>query len=459
MRNDMLRSINPATLDIISETKELTQLQLDQKLAAAEIAFLAWRETSYEKRAEYMKKAAQHLRDKKEAYARLATIEVGKVAAAAVAEIEKSALVCDYYAENAAHFLKQETIPTDAADSYVRFDPLGVILAIMPWNFPYWQVFRFAAPALMAGNVGLLKHASNVQGCAKAIEETFRAAGVPEGVFLNLPIGVPEVASVISDPRVHAITLTGSERAGKEVAQQAGKEIKKLVLELGGSDPFIVFPDADIAKAVKTALSARMQSNVGQSCIAAKRFIVHESIAGQFAQLLKEAAEALHVGDPSDPQTNVGPLVNEQVIAAIDRQVRTSVEKGAKVLTGGARLEGKGYFYPATVLTNVSKGMPVVDEEVFGPVMPIISFKDADEAIRIANDSPYGLGATIFTGDTALAQKLAARIDAGSVFINSQVKSDPRLPFGGIKKSGYGRELAHYGIKEFVNIKTVSIGK
>lgn len=455
----MLRSINPATLNIISETEELTPQQIEQRIAAAEAAFLVWRDTSYEKRADHMKKAAQHLRDNKDAYARLMSTEVGKTIAAATAEVEKSALVCDYYAENAAHFLKTETIPTDARQSYVRFDPLGVVLAIMPWNFPFWQVFRFAAPALMAGNVGLLKHASNVQGSAQAIEETFRVAGFPDGIFLNLAISVSQVASVIADSRVQAVTLTGSEQAGSHVAEQAGKEIKKTVLELGGSDPFLILADADIARAVKTALLGRMQGNAGQSCIAAKRFIVHESIAGQFAMMLKEAAEMLHVGDPLDPKVDVGPLVNEQVLANVERQVAESVAKGAKILTGGKRLDGKGYFYPPTILTNATKGMPVVDEEVFGPVLPVLTFKDIDEAVRMANDSPYGLGATIFSSDVEGAQRIAARIDAGCVFINSQVKSDPRLPFGGVKKSGYGRELSHYGLKEFVNIKTVSISK
>ena len=453
----MLRSINPATLDIVSETAELTQQEIDHKITQADAAFHTWRHRSFAERALLMKKAANHLRDEKEKCAEIMSLEVGKTISGATAEVEKSALVCDYYAEHAAHFLKNETIPTDAHQSYVRFDPLGPVVAIMPWNFPFWQVFRFAAPALMAGNVGLLKHASNVQGSAKKIEEAFRIAGFPEGVFVNLAIGADKVASVLSDPRVKAVTLTGSEKAGSIVAEAAGREIKKCVLELGGSDPFIVLLDADIVKAAKVAVAARMQGNAGQSCIAAKRFIAHEKIAAQFAMMLKDEVEKLRVGDPLDPATDVGPLVNEQALRDVEAQVQSSIAKGARVLTGGKRLERKGYFYPPTVLTHVEKGMAVFDEEVFGPVLPVISFKDNDHAIRIANDNPYGLGATIFSGNIELAQRMAERIEAGCIFINSQVKSDPRLPFGGIKRSGYGRELSHYGIKEFVNIKTVSV--
>ncbi len=460
-KNDilMLRSINPATLDIVSETPELTPQEIDAKIAAAHAAFSTWKNRSFAERSLLMKKAANHLRDTREHFAMIMSEEVGKTLAAASAEVDKCALVCEYYAENAAHFLKHETIPTDAHASYVRFDPLGVVLAVMPWNFPFWQVFRFAAPALMAGNVGLLKHASNVQGSARAIEETFRIAGFPEGVFINLSIGAEKVAPIIADARVAAITLTGSERAGSIVAEQAGREIKKCVLELGGSDPFIVLADADLAKAAKVAVAARMQGNVGQSCIAAKRFIVHAEVAGNFSMLLKEQVEALRVGGPLDPATDVGPMVNEQVLLDVDRQVTQSVQKGAKILTGGKRLDRKGYFYPPTILTHVGKGMPVFDEEVFGPVLPIITFENNEQAVAIANDSPYGLGATVFSSNIDHAQLIAGQLEAGSIFINGQVKSDPRLPFGGIKKSGYGRELSHYGIKEFVNIKTVSVNK
>jgi succinate-semialdehyde dehydrogenase/glutarate-semialdehyde dehydrogenase len=460
MNNEtMLRSINPATLEIVSETAELSDQEIDQKIAISEKAFLQWRQVSYAERALLMKKAANVLRDKKAEYGKLMSLEVGKTIAAGAAEVEKCALVCDYYAEHTAQFLKHETIPSDAQTSYVRFDPLGPILAVMPWNFPFWQVFRFAAPALMAGNVGLLKHASNVQGSGRAIEDVFQAAGFPDGTFFNLSISSGKVAAVIADKRVVAVTLTGSEKAGSQVAESAGREIKKCVLELGGSDPFIVLSDADLAKAAKVAVSARMQANVGQSCIAAKRFIVDESVAAQFAMMLKEEAEKLRVGDPLDPSTDVGPMVNEQVLRDVELQVESSIGRGAKVLLGGKRLDRKGYFYPPTVLTQVEKGMPVFDEEVFGPVLPVIPFHSIEEAIAIANESPYGLGATIFSSDTQQAELLAGKIDAGCVFINSQVKSDPRLPFGGVKKSGYGRELSHYGIKEFVNIKTVSVSR
>lgn len=458
MKNDMtMRSINPATLETIAEYKELSPSELDVKIAGAHAAYLSWRTVSFAERARLMKAAAAQLRTQKDTLAKLITQEVGKTLAASAAEIEKCALVCEHYADTAEKFLSPETVVIDGTESHVQFDPIGVVLAVMPWNFPLWQVFRFAAPALMAGNTGILKHASNVQGCGHAIEDIFKNAGFPEGCFYNLAIGSARVASVIEDSRIKAVTLTGSEKAGASVAMTAGKEIKKTVLELGGSDPFIVLADADIEKAVKTAVAARMQLNAGQSCIAAKRFIVHESIAETFANKLSTAVSELRVGDPMLPDTDVGPLTNEQMVRDIERQVTESVAKGAKVLTGGKRREGAGYFYMPTVLTNVVKGMPVYDEETFGPALPVISFTDETEAIRIANDSPYGLGASIFTADIAKAKRIAADIDSGCVFINSQVKSDPRLPFGGIKKSGYGRELSHYGIKEFVNIKTVSV--
>lgn len=451
-----MRSVNPATLEVISETLELTPLELESKLGRAYVAAQLWRGTSFTERAVLMKKAADELRKQKESLAKLVSTEVGKTLTAATGEVEKCATVCDYYAENAEKFLTEEIIKTETAESYVRFDPIGVVLAVMPWNFPLWQVFRFAAPALMAGNVGILKHASNVQGSAAAIEKIFIDAEFPESVFLNLAIGSARVADVIKDPRIAAVTLTGSEKAGSSVASIAGAEIKKTVLELGGSDPFIVFADADVEKAAKTALATRIQNNAGQSCISAKRFIVHESVAEQFSKLLMTAVLALKVGDPLDPTTDVGPLANEQMLTDIERQVQESVAKGAKVLAGGKRPDRIGYFYLPTVITNVTKEMPVYYEETFGPVLPIITFKTDDEAVQIANDSIYGLGATIFSKDTERAKKLSARIDSGAVFINSQVKSDPRMPFGGIKKSGYGRELSSYGIKEFINIKTVS---
>ena len=452
-----LRSINPTTEEVIQEFDELSAEAIEQKLALAQSTFETWRNTSFEERATLMHKAAQNLRDSKAELALVMTREVGKTLTASEAEIEKCALTCDYYADNAATFLSEESVETDAGQSYVRFDPIGVVLAVMPWNFPLWQVFRFAAPALMAGNVGILKHASNVQMSGQAIEKVFVDAGFPEGAFLNLEIGSAKVEAIIRDPRVKAATLTGSEYAGSQVAKVAGEEIKKTVLELGGSDPFIVFADADIDQAVSGAVTGRMQFNAGQSCIAAKRFIVEESIASEFADKLTTAVEELVVGDPESAETSVGPLASKQQLDDIEKQVTASVEAGATLLCGGKRKGEKGYFYEPAVLANVTKGMPVYDEEVFGPALPIISFKTNEEAIAIANDSEYGLGATIFSSDTNKAQNIARDIDSGAVFINNPVKSDPRLPFGGVKKSGYGRELSHYGIREFVNVKTVWI--
>ena len=452
-----LRSINPTTEEVIQEFDELSAEAIEQKLALAQSTFETWRNTSFEERATLMHKAAQNLRDSKAELALVMTREVGKTLTASEAEIEKCALTCDYYADNAATFLSEESVETDAGQSYVRFDPIGVVLAVMPWNFPLWQVFRFAAPALMAGNVGILKHASNVQMSGQAIEKVFVDAGFPEGAFLNLEIGSAKVEAIIRDPRVKAATLTGSEYAGSQVAKVAGEEIKKTVLELGGSDPFIVFADADIDQAVSGAVTGRMQFNAGQSCIAAKRFIVEESIASEFADKLTTAVEELVVGDPESAETSVGPLASKQQLDDIEKQVTASVEAGATLLCGGKRKGGKGYFYEPAVLANVTKGMPVYDEEVFGPALPIISFKTNEEAIAIANDSEYGLGATIFSSDTNKAQNIARDIDSGAVFINNPVKSDPRLPFGGVKKSGYGRELSHYGIREFVDVKTVWI--
>lgn len=452
-----LRSINPATLEVILETEELAPAQLEEKLAAADGAAAAWKHTTFAKRSVPMKKAAALLRAERESLARIITSEVGKTLAASLAEIEKCASVCDYYADNAERFLQTEIVATEGGGGYVRFEPLGVVLAVMPWNFPLWQVFRFAAPALMAGNAGVLKHASNVQASARAIERVFSEAGFPSGLFSNLAVGSSRVADIIRDPRIKAVTLTGSEKAGSSVASVAGAAIKKTVLELGGSDPFIVLPDADLAKAVSTAVSVRLQSNAGQSCIAAKRFIVHESVVKEFSDMLVGAVGLLRLGDPLAPDTTVGPLANEQMVTDAKRQVAESVARGARVLAGGARPDRKGYFYLPTVLANVQKGMPVYDEEVFAPILPILACADEDDAVRIANDTAYGLSATIFSRDVAHAKQLAERIESGSVFINNHVKSDPRFPFGGVKKSGYGRELSHYGIKEFVNIKAVSV--
>ena len=450
-----LQSINPATLELINETAELSDEQINQKLDLATKTYASWKKTTFSERSKLMQQAAKHLRDNKARYAKLITQEVGKTLAAAEAEVEKSAFACDYYAERAETFLSPEHIETDASDSYVRFDPIGPVLAVMPWNFPFWQVFRFAAPALMAGNVGLLKHASNVMLSAQAIEETFTAAGFPEGVFLNMAIGSKKVEQIIRDPRIKAATLTGSEYAGSQVAMQAGEEIKTTVLELGGSDPFIVLSDANIDEAAETAVIARLQANTGQSCIAAKRFIVHEDVAQEFISKLKANVEALVVGDPTDPKTIVGPLANEQMVRDIERQVSESIAMGAKVVTGGRKPDIKGHFYMPTILSDIKRDMPVMREEVFGPVIPVYVVSSIEEAIEVANDSDYGLGSTIFSSDTNKAKELAKQVESGCVFINNQVKSDPRLPFGGVKKSGYGRELSHYGIKEFVNIKTV----
>ena len=450
-----LQSINPATGEVIKDFAELTNDELNEKLAVAQSTFETWRHEPVEVRAEHLHSIARVLRENKAEYARIITSEVGKTLAAAEAEVEKSATAVDFYAENVAQLLSPTPIDSDASTSYLRYDPIGVVLAVMPWNFPFWQVFRFLAPALAAGNVGVLKHASNVQMSAFAIDDVLAKAGVPAGTFQNLAISSSKVEAVINDPRVRAVTLTGSEHAGSQVAMQAGRELKKTLLELGGSDPFIVLKDADIDSAVASAVAARLQANAGQSCVAAKRFIVDKSIEAEFTEKLVQAVNNLTVGDPTDPTTDVGPLVNQQGVDDIERQVRESVEKGATLLAGGERLDRVGYFYTPAVLTGVTKGMPAYQEELFGPVLPIIAFETEDEAITIANDTAYGLGSTIFTADTVRAEALAGQIEAGQVFINHQVKSDPRLPFGGIKNSGYGRELSSHGLREFVNIKTV----
>lgn len=452
-----IQSKNPATLEIIKNFEEINDNVLEQKISNAQEAFLSWRETSFEERSKLMHEHAKYLRSHADELATLASLEMGKTKTAGLTEIEKCAFVCDYYADNAASILANEKIDSPAKENYASFEPLGVILAVMPWNFPYWQVYRFAAPALMAGNIGLLKHASNVPQCAEAIENAFMQSGFPKNVFQNLFINSAKVEKVIRDKRIMAVTLTGSENAGRSVASIAGDEIKKTVLELGGSDPFIVFADADINKAAENAMIGRMQNNAGQSCISAKRFIVDSSIKEKFTNALVNNFKKLVVGNPLLPETNVGPLANEQGLLEVERQVNESVKKGAKILSGGKRVGDKGYFYEPTILDNVTKGMPVYDEEVFGPVAPIIVVNSEEEAIRIANDTPFGLGSTIFTNDIEKAKKLAKKIEAGNVFINGFVRSDPRTPFGGIKRSGYGRELSEYGIKEFVNIKNVYI--
>ena len=456
-----IQSKNPATEEVLKTFKEVSSEELERGLVLAENAFKYWKQTSFKERADLVRKLAEYLRAHAEDFSKLQMLEMGKTMKSGPMGIEKCVSLCDYYADNAEHILKQEVLKTDKKEQYVQFDPLGVVLAIMPWNFPFWQVYRFAVPAIMAGNVGLLKHASNVPQCAEAIEESFRAAGFPEGVFQNLLLPAGRVEGLIRDRRIAAVTLTGSEKAGSEVARVAGEEIKKVVLELGGSDPFIVFADADMEKAAKTAVQARLQANVGQSCISAKRFIVEESVRDIFTKAVVEEFSKLSVGDPSDKNTDIGPLATEQILLEVEKQVNKSVELGAKVVYGGKRKDGKGlsaqagYFYLPTVLVNVKKGMPVYDEEVFGPVLPIISFKTEAEAIQLANDTRYGLGASIFTSDIEKSKRMIPQIEAGNVCVNDMVKSDPRAPFGGIKKSGYGRELGTYGIKEFVNIKNV----
>ena len=381
-------------------------------------------------------------------------LEMGKPLAQGVAEAEKCAWVCDYYADQAAAMLADQPRQTDAARSYVRFEAIGPVLAIMPWNFPFWQVFRFAAPALAAGNAGLLKHAPNVSRCALEIEQVFRDAGLPDGLFRSVFLSNDAAAGVIADPRVRAVTLTGSDRAGSQVAEHAGRHLKKTVLELGGSDPFIVLEDADLARAVQIAAEARLQ-NSGQSCIAAKRFIVVEPIARDFLARFTAAMGSRRVGDPLDPAISIGPQARLDLRENLHRQVRESVQRGAQVVLGGQLPEGPGAFYPPTVLTAVQPGMPAFDEETFGPVAAVVRAKDEADAIRIANASQYGLGASVWTADRARGERVARAIEAGSVFVNGLVKSDPRLPFGGVKRSGFGRELSEYGLREFVNIKTV----
>ncbi len=451
-----IQTINPATGKLIKTFEEYPEDKVASIIDDVQSDFLNWRETDFQTRAKFMKAAAYILRKNKRKYAELMTLEMGKPVTQAIAEAEKCAWVCEYYADNAESILSREQIETDAGESYVQFDPLGIVLAVMPWNFPMWQVFRFAAPALMAGNAGILKHASNVPQTALAIEEIFREAGFPENIFRTLLIGPQKVDDVIKNPKIKAATLTGSEHAGSKVAEISGKMLKKTVMELGGSDPFIIFADADLNEAVSTAVTARLINN-GQSCIAAKRFIVVKEIADEFESLFVEKMSKVKTGDPMNDETELGPLAREDLLNELDAQVKLSVTKGAKILTGGEISNRNGYFYPATVLTNVQKGMPAYEQELFGPVAAIIRAKDENNAIEIANDSEFGLGASLWTNDIEKAKEFTHKIEAGSVFVNGLVKSDPRLPFGGIKKSGYGRELSHYGIKEFVNIKTVWI--
>jgi succinate-semialdehyde dehydrogenase/glutarate-semialdehyde dehydrogenase len=451
-----IETVNPATGERIRTFAELTPREINDKLDVASRAAGAWRRTPLEQRAAVVDRAGQILDARKEEYGRLMTLEMGKPIQAAIDEAAKCATACRFYAQHAARFLADRPVAADGERSFVAFEPLGVVLAVMPWNFPFWQVIRFAAPAIAAGNVGLLKHASNVPQCALALEQLFVDAGAPGGVFQTLLIGSPAVAGLLSDDRVAAATLTGSERAGSSVAMAAGEHIKKTVLELGGSDAFVVMPSADLDAAVRTAVTARTINN-GQSCIAAKRFIVAEPIADAFIERFADRMRSLVVGDPMDAKTNIGPLATESIRADLDDQVQRSVAAGARVLLGGRALPGRGFFYEPTVLTDLTPASPAMCEETFGPVAAVARARDIDDAIAIANDSRFGLGAAAWTRDRAEMERFARELEAGSVFINGMVASDPRFPFGGVKKSGYGRELSDFGMHEFVNIKTVRI--
>jgi succinate-semialdehyde dehydrogenase/glutarate-semialdehyde dehydrogenase len=451
-----IASVNPTTGETLKEFAPVDSRGMEARLAKAERAFRSYRETSFEQRAVWLNGAADSLEQEKSRLARIMTLEMGKLLRAAEDEIVKCVKGCRYYAENAERFLAEHEIETERARNCVRYEPMGPILAIMPWNFPFWQVFRFAAPALMAGNVALLKHAANVPQCALAIEEVFRRAAFPEGVFQTLLIETDQVRAVIDDPRVKAVTLTGSERAGSEVASAAARQIKKSVLELGGSDPFIVMPSADLAAAVKTGVAARIQ-NAGQSCIAAKRFILADKIYEEFVAEFVTKMRALKVGDPLNPETEIGPLASEAILEGVHQQVEKSIKAGAKLLTGGKRIDRAGFFYEPTVLSDIPPDSPAYREEIFGPVASCFRVRDAAAAIKIANDTSFGLGATAWTNDPAERDLFARELEAGMVFINSMVASDPRLPFGGAKRSGFGRELGAEGIREFVNVKTVSI--
>ncbi|HAR41501.1 MAG TPA: NADP-dependent succinic semialdehyde dehydrogenase [Bdellovibrionales bacterium] len=456
-----LRSINPANGEILGSFAMHGPDQVESKIKKAAEAFKSWRRSVFAERSDVLIRCAEILEAESQRWGELMTLEMGKPRQAGIDEALKCAKCCRYYAENSERFLADEPAPAPAAAQmikgerrFIAFQPLGPVLAIMPWNFPFWQVFRFLAPALMAGNSALLKHASNVPQCALAIEEILRRAGAPEGVFQILLIGSREVGAVVGDSRISAITLTGSEKAGSEVASRAGANVKKVVLELGGSDPFIVMPSADIDSTVQVAIKARTINN-GESCIAAKRFIVHESIADEFSRKFAEGMKALRVGDPMDPKTEIGPLATAAIRDELADQVERSVKAGARILTGGKKLSGPGNYFEPTVLTNISRSSPAWHEEFFGPVALFFQANNLDEALQIANDSPFGLGSSFWSADLREQEVYIREIEAGMAFVNSQVVSDPSIPFGGVKKSGYGRELSHFGIREFTNIKTV----
>jgi succinate-semialdehyde dehydrogenase/glutarate-semialdehyde dehydrogenase len=451
-----IASRNPATGETLREFPALTAGALDEALARADVAFQHHRRTSFAARTTAMRKAADLLEAERETQARLITVEMGKLLPAAIEEVMKCARVCRFYADRAEALLRHQVVESALGRSQIRYQPLGPVLAVMPWNFPYWQVFRFAAPALMAGNVGLLKHAANVPQCALAIEDVFRRAGFAEGTFQTLLITTEQTRDVIEDSRVKAVTLTGSERAGSDVASTAARLIKKSVLELGGSDPFIVMGSADFRTAIETAVKARM-INTGQSCIAAKRFIVADDLYDGFVPRFVAAMQALKIGDPMQPDTEIGPLATEQILEGVDAQVKATVAAGAKLLTGGNRVARPGYFYEPTVLVDVPRDSPAAREETFGPLAAFFRVRDTAEAIAVANDTPFGLGASVWTTDVREQERFATEIESGMVFINAMVASDPQLPFGGIKRSGYGRELGAEGIREFVNVKTVVV--
>ncbi len=451
------QTINPLTGQLVREFEEHDGQAVQEVLNRAEDAYADWKELTFTERATRMHAAARQLRKNKDRYAQLMTDEMGKLKREAVAEVEKCALTCDYYAEHAASFLADEPLSVEQGEAYLSYAPIGAVLAVMPWNFPFWQAIRFAAPNLMAGNVGLLKHAPNVPLCALALEEVFREAGFPEGAFQNLFVSNKQVATVLGDRRVRAATLTGSERAGSAVAQKAGEQLKKTVLELGGSDPFIVLSDADLDQAVTAAVQSRML-NCGQSCIAAKRFIVLRDVADAFTDALVERLGSLQQGDPNDPATDYGPMAREDLAEGLLQQVKESVAQGARVLLGGDRPAREGAFFNATVLTNVPSGSLAYAQELFGPVASVFTVADEDEVMQLANDSPYGLGGSVWTRDREKGKALAERIESGAVYVNKMMASHPAVPFGGVKQSGYGRELSYLGIREFTNQKTVWVG-
>ena len=451
----MITSKNPYTGEVIEEFKEYTKEEINNAIKKADDRYKTWRKVSFSEKSKLLKNAAKELRDNKQSYAEDITQEMGKPITQALAEIEKCAWVCEYYAENAENHLANEIIETDAQKSYVSYEPIGIVLAIMPWNYPFWQVFRFAAPALMAGNIGLLKHASNVMRSANNIQKVFERAGFPDGCFQNLVISSSKIEDILKDKRVKAVTLTGSKPAGSAVAATAGSEIKKSVLELGGSNALVVFKDANIAEAVKTCVQARFQ-NTGQSCIAGKRLLLHESIEDEFMEEFVKQVRELKSGDTMDEDTFIGTLAREDLAEDLEKQIQDSVKQGAKIVLGGKR--DKAYYEP-TIITNVKKGMPVFDQETFGPAMAVTTFKEDQEAIDLVNYSDFGLGVSIFTEDFTFAEKIVPAFEDGAVFVNELVKSDPRLPFGGTKISGYGRELSSHGIQEFVNRKTVYFNK